>query len=71
MIKFTLDEVLKDKGMTMYALAKKSGVRPNTIGQWVTGNGAEVKSITIDTLERICLALECKPGDIIKMIDEN
>lgn len=70
MIKFTLEQVLKDKGISMYALAKKTGVRPNTIGQWVTDSGFEVKSITIETLERICVALECQPGDLIKFVDE-
>ena len=70
MIKFTLDEVLKDKGMTMYALSKRSGVRPNTISQWVTDHGVDVKSITIDTLVRICLALDCQPGDLLKFVNE-
>jgi putative transcriptional regulator len=66
MIRFTVEEMLKVRGMSMYALSKASGIRPNTVGQWVANSGVDVKSITIDTLDRVCAALDCQPGDLLK-----
>ncbi|MDY8021726.1 helix-turn-helix domain-containing protein [Paenibacillus sp. SEL1] len=71
MIRFTLEEMLKKREMSMYALSKSSGIRPNTISQWVTNGGVDVKSITIETLERICSVLDCQPGDLIKYISQS
>ncbi|AET61516.1 transcription regulator (putative) [Paenibacillus terrae HPL-003] len=68
MIRFTLEEMLKKREMSMYALSKSSGIRPNTISQWVTNEGVDVKSITIETLDRVCSVLNCQPGDLIKYI---
>ncbi|MBE0335568.1 helix-turn-helix domain-containing protein [Paenibacillus sp. 23TSA30-6] len=68
MIRFTLEEMLKKREMSMYALSKSSGIRPNTISQWVTNEGVDVKSITIETLDRVCSVLDCQPGDLIKYI---
>ncbi|WP_404443400.1 helix-turn-helix transcriptional regulator [Sutcliffiella horikoshii] len=74
MITFKLDEMLKKKGMTMYQLSKASGVRPNTISQWVNNNtlepGKRVKSISTETLESICTVLECNIEDVIEVVKE-
>ncbi|AOK88971.1 helix-turn-helix domain-containing protein [Paenibacillus polymyxa] len=71
MIRFTLEEMLKKREMSMYALSKSSGIRPNTISQWVTNEGVDVKSVTIETLDRVCSVLDCQPGDLIKYIPQN
>lgn len=71
MIRFTVEEVLNKRGMSMYALSKASGVRPNTISQWVTKEGVDVKSVTIDTLDRVCTILKCQPGDLLKHIEDD
>ena len=65
MVKFKLVELLELKGKTMYWLSKESGVRPNTISQWVNG---EVNSITVDTLDKLCVALDCKIEDLIEHV---
>ncbi|WP_339145471.1 MULTISPECIES: helix-turn-helix transcriptional regulator [unclassified Sutcliffiella] len=74
MIRFKLEELLKEKGMTMYHLSKASGVRPNTISQWVNNNTLEpekrVKSISTETLESICTVLDCEIGDVIEILKE-
>lgn len=70
MIRFTVEEMLKQRGMSMYALSKSSGIRPNTISQWVADSGVDVKSITIETLERVCAALNCQPGDLLRYIPD-
>ncbi len=75
MIKFKLAEVLENKGKTMYWLSRETGVRPNTISQWVNNDqleeGKKVKSISVDTLESVCNALECKIEDVIELVKES
>ncbi|MGG3925698.1 helix-turn-helix transcriptional regulator [Metabacillus fastidiosus] len=72
MIKFKLEDLLNKKGMTMYSLAKATGVRPNTISQWFNNESLEddkkVKSISVETLDKICTILECEIEDIIQFI---
>ncbi|MCM3728713.1 helix-turn-helix transcriptional regulator [Neobacillus cucumis] len=72
MIKFKLNEVLERKGKTMYWLSKTTGIRPNTISQWANNETLkmedQVKSITIDNLDKICTALECEIEDLFQHI---
>lgn len=75
MIKFNLDKVLKERGMTMYQLGKATGVRPNTISQWVNNEqykkeGKDVKSISVDVLSRVCKALNCTVADLIEYVPD-
>ena len=72
MIKFKLEEVLEKQGKTMYWLSKESGVRPNTISQWINNdhleNDKKVKSISIETLDSILNVLDCEIEDVITHI---
>ena len=65
MVTIILKEILEKRGKSMYQLSKETGIRPNTVGQWVNSPGT-VKSITVDTLDRFCEALDCEIEDIIK-----
>ena len=75
MVKFKLDQLLKERGITMYQLAKITEIRPNTISQWVNNEDLDdekkVKSINVDTLVRICKALNCKIEDVIEFVEED
>jgi len=62
MIEIRLNELLEDKGRTLYWLAKQSGVRYATI--WNLSRG-EVGRLSVDALDRICEALDCQPGDLL------
>ena len=62
MIKILLNELLREKGRTLYWLAKQSGVRYATI--WNMSRG-EVGRLSVDALDRICEALDCQPGDLL------
>jgi len=62
MIKTLLNELLEQQGRTLYWLAKQSGVRYATIHQMSRG---EVARLNIETLDRICGALDCQPGDLL------
>ncbi|WP_059104265.1 helix-turn-helix domain-containing protein [Shouchella shacheensis] len=75
MIRFKLAEVLKERNLTMYQLGKLTGIRPNTISQWVHDDelqdeGKGVRSITRETLEVFCEALECDVQDLIEYVPE-
>ncbi len=52
---------MKGKNITTYTLIKEHGINPRTIN-----NLKHNKSITIDTLERICSILECTANDVVK-----
>lgn len=67
MFKFILEETLNKKNVTRYALCKKTGIDPNTINKIYHGTA---KQIRLETLEKICEALECELSDIIVKKDK-
>jgi len=66
MIKLQLDEMLEQRGKTLYWLWKQTGVRYATV--WQMGKG-EVVRLNLDALNRVCEALECQPGDLLVRIE--
>ncbi|TCN25510.1 helix-turn-helix domain-containing protein [Mesobacillus foraminis] len=75
MIRFKLKERLEQENKTMYWLSKESGIRPNTISQWVNNEELEIdkkiKSINVDTLDSICETLNCDISDIIEHVKKD
>ena len=57
-----LDKVLAKEKRTFYWLAKETGVSHTTL--WRLKKGKAV-GINFETLERICRALRCQPGDVL------
>jgi putative transcriptional regulator len=45
------------------ALAEASGINPSQIGPLVRGTA---RRIDLGTLDRLCAALSCQPGDLLK-----
>jgi putative transcriptional regulator len=66
MIKFQLNELLENRGQTIYWLWKQTGIRYATV--WQMGKG-EVARLSVDALDRICEALECQPGDLLVRVE--
>lgn len=62
-IKFKLGELLEEKGKSMYWLHKETGVRANSVSDWVNG---EVKKIPVDVLDKFCIVLDCGIEDLIE-----
>ena len=62
MIRFQLNELLQERGQTLYWLCKQTGIRYATI--WQMGKG-DVARLNLDVLDRVCEALECQPGDLL------
>ena len=63
-IKIKLDELLKERGKSLYAVAKETGVAYNQLSKIKKGT---VRSISFDVMEKLCLALECKPNDLFEL----
>ncbi len=59
----TLDDVLHERRMTLTELAEKVDVSIVNLSILKTG---KAKAIRFSTLEAICKALACQPGDILK-----
>jgi len=57
-----LDKVLAKEKRTFYWLAKETGVSHTTL--WRLKKGKAV-GINFETLEKICYALKCQPGDVL------
>ena len=67
MIKIRIDELLEKRGRTFYWLAKETGISHTTL--WRLKKGRAV-GINFPTLEQICRALSCQPGDVLKLAGE-
>lgn len=63
MIMIDLDVVLATRRMTSLELAERIGITPANLSILKTG---KAKAIRFSTLDAICQALDCQPGDIIK-----
>ena len=56
------DKLLARENRTFYWLAKETGVSHTTL--WRLKKGKAV-GINFETLEKICRALRCQPGDVL------
>jgi putative transcriptional regulator len=68
MIKLKLDEMLREKNMTAYALHIKSGLHQSVISK-IKRNMS--KALQLDVLDTLCKALECQPGDLMTCENED
>lgn len=58
-------KTMQEKGVTTYTLIYKKGFSAYTIT-----NLKRNKSITMNTLEKLCKVLECTPNDIVEFTDD-
>lgn len=59
----TLDDVLHDRRMTLTELSGKVGITLANLSILKTG---KARGIRFATLEAICDALDCQPGDLLQ-----
>jgi len=62
-----LDRVMADRKMSLNELSEKVGVSNVNLSKIKTG---KISAIRFSTLEAICVALECQPGDILEYVRE-
>ena len=58
-----LDVELAKKKMSLTELSEKVGITMSNLSNLKTG---KVRAIRFSTLENICQALQCQPGDILE-----
>jgi len=62
-----IDKLLAKDSRSFYWLAKATGVSHTTL--WRLKKGKSV-GINFETLEKICRALKCQPGDILFLTND-
>ncbi len=62
-----VDVMLAKRKMSSATLAEKIGITPANLSILKTG---KAKAVRFTTLEAICKALGCQPGDVLEYIDE-
>lgn len=60
-----LDRVMADRKITLKDLSEKVGVSNVNLSKMKTG---KISAIRFSTLEAICEALDCQPGDILEYV---
>ena len=58
-----LDDILHDRRMTLTQLAERVDITLANLSILKTG---KARAVRFSTLEAICTALECQPGDILE-----
>ena len=67
MIGIGINELLEERGRTFYWLAKETGVSHTTL--WRLKKGKAL-GINFETLEKLCGALKCQPGDLLSVTNQ-
>ena len=67
MIIVNLDVMLAKRKMSLTELSEKVGVTMANLS--ILKNG-RAKAVRLETLDRICAALNCQPGDILEWKEE-
>lgn len=62
-----VDVMLAKRKMSSAALAEKIGITPANLSILKTG---KAKAVRLSTLESICRALDCQPGDVLEYSEE-
>lgn len=67
MIRINLDVMMARRKMSLTELAEKVGITMANLSVLKT---EKARAIRFSTLEAICKALDCQPGDILEYIPE-
>lgn len=67
MIEVRVDGLLGKQGRSFYWLAKETGISHTTLWRLKKGKALGINFVT---LEKICQALNCQPGDVLRLAEE-
>jgi putative transcriptional regulator len=67
-IRVKLDDVLYQRRMSLTELSEKIGITLANLSILKTG---KARAIRFSTLESICRALDCQPGDLLEFTYDN
>ena len=62
-----LDVMMAKRKIGLMELSDKINLTPSNLSILKTG---KAKAIRFSTLEEVCKALDCQPGDILEYVDE-
>ncbi len=68
MINIRLDYLLLDKRMKLKELSEATGISVNNLSVLKTN---KARAIRFSTLEKLCQALDCEPGELLEYIEED
>ena len=63
-----LDRMMADRKMSLNELAERVGMTNVNLSNLKTG---KMKGIKFDTMDAICRALGCQPGDLFEFTEED
>lgn len=66
-IRIRLKEVMDAQGIRAAQLARDTGITEAAISEW---RRRKVKRISLKTLDTLCTALHCAPGDLLDRVAE-
>lgn len=58
-------QMMRKKGLTTYKIRKENIISQSALTAIKNG-----KSVTTDTIAKLCKALNCQPGDVLEYVDE-
>lgn len=61
-----LFDLMRERGLTTYKIRKDKIISENALSAL-----RHNKSVTIDTINRLCTVLQCQPGDILEYIGDD
>jgi putative transcriptional regulator len=67
MIQISIDQLLKKDNRTFYWLAKETGISHTTLWRLKKDRALGINFIT---LEKLCEALDCQPGDLLSFTNQ-
>lgn len=67
MIVFNIDIMLARRKMTLTELSEKVGITIANLSILKTG---KAKAVRVETLNKLCAALQCQPGDLLEFRED-
>ena len=67
MIVFHIDVMLAKRKMSLTELSERVGITLANMSILKTG---KARAVRLETLDRLCAALDCQPGDLMEFLPE-
>ena len=67
MIVFHIDVMLAKRKMSLTELSERVGITLANLSNLKTG---KARAVRMETLDRLCAALDCQPGDLLEFLPE-
>ena len=68
MIVVRIDVMLAKRKMSVTELAEKVGI---TISNLSVLKNDKARAVRLETLDKLCKALDCQPGDLLEYVEES